>query len=368
MLHEFITANIPEIIARTRAKVATRTMPVPTEAELKNGVPLFLDQLVDRLRLATTDSEAIEESATQHGGELQAMGFSVSQVVHGYGDVCQAITQLAEDVNAPITVEEFKTFNRCQDDATAHAVTEYERLRDQSVAYEGMERQGVLAHEMGNRLAAALIAFNILQKGAVGIGGSTGAVLGRSLRALQFLVSNSLAEVRLESELTLRHRVPVAELIAEVEVEASMGADAAGYTLTVFPVEPGIDVRADPQILAAALSNLLQNAFKFSHPDGRVSLRTTVTEGRVLFEVEDECGGLPPGKIEELFKPFEQRNTDRSGLGLGLMISRRGVEAMGGRMAVRDLPGHGCVFSIDLPKMEPAGSGPEISANRPERS
>ena len=129
MLHEFLTQNTAEIIARTRAKVALRTMPMPTESELKNGVPLFLEQLIDRLRLATTDSNSIKESARQHGGELLAMGFTVSQVVQGYGDVCQAITQLAEETQAPITVEEFQTFNRCQDDATAQAVTEYQRQR-----------------------------------------------------------------------------------------------------------------------------------------------------------------------------------------------------------------------------------------------
>jgi hypothetical protein len=66
--------------------------------------------------------------------------------------------------------------------------------------------------------------------------------------------------------------------------------------------------------------------------------------------VEDECGGLPPGKVDELFQPFQQRGANRSGLGLGLTISRRGVEAMGGRMAARNLPGQGCVFSIDLPR------------------
>ena len=351
MLHEFLTEHTPEIIARTRAKVATRTTPVPTEAELKNGAPLFLTQLIDRLRLATTNSDAIGASAAHHGGELLAMGFSVSQVVHGYGDVCQAITQLAEEMNAPITVEEFNTFNRCQDDATAQAVTEYERLRDRSVAYTGMERQGVLAHEMGNRVAAALISFNILQKGVVGIGGSTGAVLGRSLRALRFLVNNSLAGVRLESGLVLRNRVPVTELMAEVEVEASMGAHAAGFELSVFPVAADVDVQGDQQILSAALSNLLQNAFKFSRPSSRISLRTTATADRVVFEVEDECGGLPPGKVEELFTPFKQRNANRSGLGLGLTVSRRGVEAMGGHISVRDLPGRGCAFSIDLPRM-----------------
>lgn len=354
MLHEFLTTNTQEIITRTRAKVATRTSPVPTDAELKNGVPLFLSQLIDRLRLATTDSVAIEDSATRHGGELLAMGFTVSQVVHGYGDACQAITQLAVETGAPITVDEFNTLNRCLDDAIAHSVTEYERQRDASAAHEGAERLGALAHELRNRVTAAMVSFRILQRGTVGISGSTGAVLGRSLRALRDLVNNSLASVRLESGLGRSRRISVAELVAELEVEASMGADVGGFGLAVSPVAKGIDVQADPQILSAAIGNLLQNAFKFSRPHGQVSLRTTASADRVLIEVEDECGGLPPGKLEDLFRPFGQRSANRTGLGLGLSITRKAVEATGGKIGARDVPGKGCVFSIELPRLPAA--------------
>jgi signal transduction histidine kinase len=354
VLHEFLATNTQEIIARTREKVAARTTPLPTEAELKNGVPLFLSQLIDRLRLATIDSGAIKESATVHGGELLAMGFTVSQVIHGYGDICQVITQLADETDAPITADEFHTFNRCLDDAIGHAVTEYQRQRDESVAYEGTERLGVLAHELRNRLHAAMLAFTILQEGTVGIGGSTGAVLGRSLRGMQDLVNNALAGVRIEAGLGLRHRVSVSEIIGDAQVEASMGAAVGGFGLAVSPVAHGIDVEADEQILSAAIGNLVQNAFKFSRPHGHVSLRTTATPDRVLIEIEDECGGLPPGEAEDLFRPFEQRSDKGTGLGLGLTISRKGVEAMGGTLAVRDLPGKGCVFSIELPRLPAA--------------
>jgi signal transduction histidine kinase len=70
----------------------------------------------------------------------------------------------------------------------------------------------------------------------------------------------------------------------------------------------------------------------------------------VLIEVEDECGGLPAGKAEDLFRPFEQRGTNRSGLGLGLAIARESVETNGGLVRARNLPGRGCVFTIDLPR------------------
>jgi signal transduction histidine kinase len=351
MLHLFLTANAEEIVARSRAKVAARGTALPTEEELANGVALFLNQLIDRLRLVTLDTEAIEQSATLHGGELLAMGFTVSQVVRGYGDVCQVVTELATETGVAITASEFHTFNRCLDDAIANAVDEYERRRDAAVAREGAERLGVFAHELRNRVNVAMLAYTVLQDGTVGIGGSTSALLGQSLRELSHLVDRSVVGVRLDAGLAQRQRLSAADLIDEVAVGAALDARASGRTLTVHPVDRGVEVDADPLILSAALGNLLQNAFKFSKPRGQVSLRTTATAERVQIEVEDECGGLPAGSFEELFVPFSQRSAVRSGLGLGLSISRQGVEAMGGTLTVRDIPGKGCVFAIALPRI-----------------
>ena len=141
------------------------------------------------------------------------------------------------------------------------------------------------------------------------------------------------------------------EFMEEAEVSASMEASAHGMTLSVTSVAAGIDVAVDRQLLSGALTNLLQNAFKFTRPQGHVSLAASSTDDRVSIAVEDECGGLPPGKADELFRPFEQQSANRRGLGLGLSISRRSVEAIGGGLAVRDVPGIGCVFTIDLPRV-----------------
>jgi signal transduction histidine kinase len=129
-----------------------------------------------------------------------------------------------------------------------------------------------------------------------------------------------------------------------------MDAKARGIAFTISPVEKELIVDADRQMLCSAVSNLLQNAFKFSPPNGHVSLTVRADADRVFVEIEDECGGLPDGKIEELFGPFEQRSADRSGLGRGLSISRRAVEAHGGKLTARNLPGKGCVFTIELPR------------------
>src|SRR5687767_10787135 len=100
MLHEFIVRNRDEIISRCRAKVATRSMPAPTGLEIDHGVPVFLDQLTDVLRLGDSASRDISRTAVQHGHDLLRQGFTVSQVVHDYVDVCQAITELAVELNA----------------------------------------------------------------------------------------------------------------------------------------------------------------------------------------------------------------------------------------------------------------------------
>jgi len=350
MLDDFIKTNRNEVIARTRSKVAERSAPRPTQEELTKGIPLFIDQLVERLRGESPSERNMGASATAHGKEMMRQGFSVAQVVQDYGDVCQAVTELALVLDAPITTSEFRTLNRCVDIATAEAVSEYEHQRDRTISSEGTERLGILAHELRNQLNSAVMAFDIIKKGSVGVGGSVGAVLGRSLSGLRDTIDRTLAEVRLESGINKRERVRISDFIEEVEVIAAFEANTKGLGLTVARGDDGAEVDIDRHILASAVGNLLQNAFKFSHQDGNVSVTTRATADRVFIDIEDECGGLPPGSSESLFKPYEQRSADRTGLGLGLAISRRGVEAHGGTIHVLDLPGKGCVFTVDLPR------------------
>jgi signal transduction histidine kinase len=101
------------------------------------------------------------------------------------------------------------------------------------------------------------------------------------------------------------------------------------------------------------VTNLLQNAFKFTRAKSHVALRARATAERVFIDVEDRCGGLPPGRAEELFAPYEQRSIDRSGVGLGLSICERGARANGGEIHARNNPGIGCVFTVDLPRLPP---------------
>src|SRR5581483_11957012 len=241
MLHEFIDVHRDEIIRRCRAKVAARSVPPPTEAEIDHGVPLFLEQLSEALRLGLSSGTEIGRTALLHGHDLLLQGFTVSQVVHDYGDVCQAITELAVELNAPISTGDFRTLNRCLDDAIAGAVTEYGRERTQSgidgESARGTERLGFFAHELRNLLNTALMAFEVLKTGNVGVAGSTGTVLHRTLKASHSLVTRSLAEVRLTQGIQNREQFRVAEFIEEISSASTLDANAHGVTLIVTPVD-----------------------------------------------------------------------------------------------------------------------------------
>jgi hypothetical protein len=143
----------------------------------------------------------------------------------------------------------------------------------------------------------------------------------------------------------------VSEFIAEIAAAATLGANARGLTLEVMPVEDGVAILADRQVLAAVVMNVLQNAFKFTRPRTTVTLRVDASDERVLLEIQDECGGLVDGDTNELFDPFEQRSANRTGLGLGLAFSRWGAEANEGRIYARSLPDVGCVFTVELPRV-----------------
>jgi signal transduction histidine kinase len=354
VLQLFIATNRSEIIERCKAKAASRSTPPPFEARSDYGVPVFLDQLSDTLRLGLLTSPEINRAAIQHGRDLLRQGFSVSQVVHDYGDVCQAITELAVETNASISTGDFRTLNRCLDDAIAGAVTEYGRERHRSdidgESARGNERLGFFAHELRNLLNTAIMAFEVLKTGNVGVTGSTGTVLHRSLMASHALIGRSLAEVRLTQGIQHPEQFPVAGFIKDIASASTLEANARGVTLTVAPVEEDVTIEADRQVLAAVVGNLLQNAFKFTRPRTTVTLSVAASPERVLIEVQDECGGLASRDVDELFTPFEQRSPDRTGVGLGLAFSRWGVEANDGRISARSLPGKGCVFTVDLPR------------------
>jgi hypothetical protein len=196
MLYNFLRVNRPELIERCRAKVAKRRAPEVTPAELDHGVPLFLDQLREMLpggahaevgsgpspgSHPSLAERQMEAGALLHGKELLRHDFTIEQVVHDYGDLCQAITELAAEKGTYIDAHEFGVLNIKLDNAIACAVTEYAR-RSRADDADSHATLSASLHELRNLLNTSIVALTAMRNGTVGLGGATSVALDNSLQ------------------------------------------------------------------------------------------------------------------------------------------------------------------------------------------
>ena len=373
MLYIFLANYREALIDRCLIKVARRSGDHTEHALSTAGVPLFLDQLILTLRLEQSNTPQIGslvsgpaggpsknsglgKSAIKHGRELSDKGFTVEQVVHDYGDLCQAIMDLAMELEVSIEVDEFRTLNRCLDNAIADAVTEFSDQRrlisDDREQQALNHRIGTLAHELRAHINAAVHSYAAIKSGQAGIAGATSRVLDRSLKGMRTLVDQTFTEAKSNTKPPVRHEVVlIDDLLGEISNAMALGADATKCKFEIYIVGFGLALEMDRELISSAITNLIDNAFKFTRPGTAVTLTAYAEADNLLIDVQDHCGGLGNINKEDMFLPFKQLNFEKSatGLGLGLSISRRAVEANGGTLTVRDLPGSGCVFTISLP-------------------
>jgi hypothetical protein len=223
MLHEYLLANRAKVIERCRLKVALRSSPKAVQSELDHGVPQFLDQLVrilaseqvahdgstprdaEHSRTAASMAITMAESAQHHGRDLLHEGFTIEQVVHDYGDICQAITDLAYEDHVAVEVNDFRTLNRCLDNAIAAAVSTFSSMRDASIvemsiravaASKGPAKgpKSAVAGPLRDKLAIATAALAAIKTGRVGITGATGTILEKCLEDMTGLVAEAFPE------------------------------------------------------------------------------------------------------------------------------------------------------------------------------
>jgi hypothetical protein len=215
VLHEFLTSNRQILISRCRENVTRRFASVEAASSIDHGVPLFLQQLVETLRdeqnsplRAESETEStpaatkIGRAAALHGAELLRRGFSVDQVVHDYGDVCQCVTALAVEQDVPISTDEFRTLNRCLDNAIADAVASYGSAHQTMISGQAetlQQRLVAFAHEHRRLVDIALKSIEAIKTGNIGIGGPTGQLLIYALTEMSTLTDRTLPEIRLAS-------------------------------------------------------------------------------------------------------------------------------------------------------------------------
>lgn len=214
MLHEFLTSNRQLLINRCSEKVAKRFEPTAARTAIDHGVPIFLQQLVETLRgeqhthVRSADSEPtpaptdIGRAAAMHGAELLRLGFSVDQVVHDYGDVCQCVTALAVERDVSISTDEFRTLNRCLDNAIADAVASFGHVRQTSIDLQAetlQQRLLAFAAEHRRLVDIGIQSLTAIRTGNIGISGATGTLLAHTLEELRSLTDRTLPEVPLAS-------------------------------------------------------------------------------------------------------------------------------------------------------------------------
>jgi hypothetical protein len=200
VLHAFLATNRSELIERCQKKAVKRLGLGLRMANASDGVPTLLDQIGDALsqdlrsnasekyepRPAPTNSD-VGVSAANHGVEMMHRGYSIDQVVYEYGDICQAVTELAEELKFQIATEEFRTLNGCLDNAIADAVTSYGSADQHSTKNQTEDLRARITrflNEERRLLEIASSAFAAIRAGSVGPSGATGNLLVHTLAEL----------------------------------------------------------------------------------------------------------------------------------------------------------------------------------------
>jgi signal transduction histidine kinase len=318
--------------------------------ELVDHLPAFLDQVVAALQRRESADDGLE-AAEDHGVHRLALGFSLDQVVREYGAMRTAIFAVAGDAGVEVGTRDYEVIFDCVINGIAGAVSEYSRQRDAEMQRQATEHVAFIAHELRNPLSSATLAVAALQANQK-LDPTERAVkiLDRGLQLMQDLVDHSLRMARVGSGVDLNAEpIQLRTLLEDTQSAVALNAEVKGILLEIS-LEGEHEIQVDARLVRSALSNLVRNAIKFTHPCGTVVVRGKVSGGRATIEIEDECGGLPAGDVEKVFSPFVQLGAGgNNGFGLGLAIARQAVDAHGGTLRVQNLPAKGCIFVLDLP-------------------
>ncbi|MFN3648293.1 MAG: ATP-binding protein [Armatimonadota bacterium] len=237
---------------------------------------------------------------------------------------------------------------------------------EQSLRLLAEQRASLVAtvsHVLRAPLTSALVNLDVLADGTYGAltprqreaverAIRPGLELSRTVDALLELSRLQSGRVTVEPQ-RLRVEPFLRELIDELAVRAS----ARGVVLELAP-SPGLPpLVTDPRLLAWIVTELLENAVKYTRPATRVRAGAFLADDRVAFRVEDEGLGIPPGELPQIFDPFfrgkrAQREQIR-GSGLGLQIAREAAQLLGGELRAGNRPQGGAIFELHLPLSPP---------------
>jgi len=354
-LGDFIEAEREHLTQRWVDQLFATTAPDSLNREdVIDSLREFLDEIIAALRREQgfhqhTHTAITSALAKGHGKQRFAMGYDIAAMVREYGTLRDVLFQLMDERGLTPTVRELRVLSKYLHSAIADAASQHALERDAELQRQAAQHMSFLAHELRNPLASARLALASLERKGLLPKAPPVTVLTQSLERVDTLISNALTEMRLRAlPAPLREPVGLEELLRELEAELAMDLETKGMRLHI-EVSVGLALMADRKPLYSALSNLVRNAVKFSREGATIHLRAQEAGKRMRLDVEDECGGLPKGRMQALFNPFVQVGKDRSGFGLGLAITKQAIEAHGGELRVHNLPGKGCIFVLDMP-------------------
>lgn len=233
-----------------------------------------------------------------------------------------------------------------------------------------------LSHELRNPLAPIRNGLAILKDRVPESLGAIPAMMERQMHIATRLIDDLLDASRIDrGKLELRREVVTLESIIDAAVEtARPNIDAKSHELLVRHAPGTVHIDADPTRLAQVIANLLNNAAKFTPPEGRIVLAMRVKLGYAMIRVSDNGIGIPRDHLEDIFQMFVQLDSGKTqaaaGLGLGLALARSLITLHGGEISARSAgPGTGSEFRIRLPlTAAPARPSTQLSAVRADRT
>lgn len=356
LLHQTLAAKRDDVMRRWMEQVqGTRAPAALPTLELQDHLPAFLDYIIALLRDDAAGEDQAPDvppaaSAAGHGRQRLRLGFSLDSVVREYGALREAMVATARDAGAEISFRELEVLLNAIIDGIAKAVSEYTFQRDAELLRQTNEHFAFVAHELRNPLSSAMTSFQLLRaSGQLPTAGRAVASLERGLQRTRDLIDQTLQIARVSSGVELRRQwFSLRVLFEDAEVAVIPEAEAKSVELRM-EIEDDQPVHLDLRMIRSAVSNLLHNAVKYSHPATVVTMRGRVRDERAVIQVEDHCGGLEPGQVEDLFAPFTRIDPKQRGFGLGLAIAKQAVDAHGGSIRVQNMPGKGCMFVLELP-------------------
>lgn len=355
-LSHLLAARRTEILERWRRRISHEHADKGlSHGELWDHLPLFFDEVL--AALASTeglDEEAVPQvtASTAHGTQRLRVGFDLLEVIREYEILSDCILDEIEAVGGSVSTPHFRQVQRLLNAGRRDAVAAYVERRDAEIARDHAQHVAFVTHELRTPLMNASLATAALRKKARPEDEWIVSLLTRNLGALRELIDEVLVADRLTRKVELkREPLDLRAIIDQVVADSHVAAEQ--HQIGVSVVAPdALPYTGDLRLLRSAISNLVGNAIKFTHEGEDVTVRAEQCPECLVLEIEDHCGGLPDGNSAELFEPFVQRGEDRTGFGLGLAIVKQAIDAHGGRVLLRNVPGTGCVFTLQLPLLQ----------------